>query len=32
MLANPAFQDKLAAARTETRHHLGLPDLPLNLH
>ncbi len=27
MLANPAFQEKLAAARTETRRHLGLPAL-----
>lgn len=28
MLANPAFQEKLTAARTETRRHLGLPELP----
>jgi acid phosphatase (class A) len=27
MLADPAFQEKLAAARTETRRHLGLPEL-----
>ena len=32
MLANPEFQEKLAAARTETRHHLGLPELPSNLY
>ncbi len=32
MLANPAFQEKLAAARTETRQHLSLPELPPNLH
>jgi acid phosphatase (class A) len=28
MLANPAFEEKLAAARIETRSHLGLPELP----
>jgi acid phosphatase (class A) len=32
MLPNPAFEEKLAAARTETRHHLNLPELPPNLH
>jgi acid phosphatase (class A) len=26
MLANPAFQERLAAARTETRSYLGLPE------
>ena len=28
MLANPAFEENLAAARTETRLHLDLPELP----
>ena len=28
MLANPEFQQNLAAARTETRSHLGLPEVP----
>jgi acid phosphatase (class A) len=32
MLANPAFEEKLATARAETRHQLGLPELPPNLH
>ena len=32
MLANPAFEEKLGAARTETRQHLGLPELPPDPH